>query len=139
MWEKSCWQTQTYCGNGLFQKNLQPPSHPMEGTFPPSFSSRFPRLLEPPLPSGFSSSRTPPPPPNPIWISIKLQDTVTGLHILQVSSHLSELLFFSRPGEIILYSNVDWQQYSSNLTMYMNKISSSLLRKNDYERKKEDT
>ena len=45
------------------------------------------------------------------------------IHFLQISSHLSELLFFPRPGK------------SSKLTMYSNKRFSSLSMKND-ERKR---
>ena len=80
---------------------------PMKGTFPPPFHPDFQHCLSPASPQDFQVQRPSPPrpPPNPIWISIKFQDTVTGLHILQISSHLSEPLFFSRPGEI--YSNVD--------------------------------
>ena len=63
----------------------------------------------------------------------------TGLYILQIHSHLSELLFYSRPDKI--YSNI-YYNTAPNLnycTWIPKKKLSSLLRKNDNKRKKKDT
>ena len=92
---------------GYSRKISNPPHTQWKALSPPPFHPDFQACLRPTSPQDFQVQGPPPPPPNPIWISIKLQDTITGLHILQISSHLSELLFFSRTGEIILYSNVD--------------------------------
>ena len=63
--------------SGLFQKKSTPPRRKAQFFYPPP-STWISKTASALLPSGFPSSKTPPPPP--IWISIKLLDTVILLN-----------------------------------------------------------
>ena len=63
--------------SGLFQKKSTPPRRKAQFFYPPPPSTWISKTASALLPSGFPSSKTPPP---PIWISIKLLDTVILLN-----------------------------------------------------------